>query len=45
MDKQNRKLSPLEFLAQLKAGAKSSKLASAKAGAAAVDDAGGHVHL
>jgi hypothetical protein len=37
MDKQNRKLSPLEFLAQLKAGAKSSKFASVKGAAAAVE--------
>src|SRR5262249_54075920 len=37
MDKQNRKLSPLEFLAQLKAGAKSSKPSSAKGGTATLD--------
>lgn len=34
MDKQNRRLSPLEFLAQLKAGAKSSKGSAARAGGA-----------
>jgi DNA-binding PadR family transcriptional regulator len=34
MDKQNRRLSPLEFLAQLKAGAKPSKGSAAKGGTA-----------
>ncbi|HTI50680.1 MAG TPA: hypothetical protein VL475_07010, partial [Planctomycetaceae bacterium] len=38
MDKQNRKLSPLEFLAQLKAGAKTQKAPGAKGAAAATLD-------